>query len=174
VEHKLVSVFNDVVEFVHSGARRWNIPLDSLLGHDNRCLSPSDFGFHNAIEDEAGTMRFIDFEYAGWDDPAKMVCDFFLQIEVAVPLDYLTEFTESVTALESQPENLQHRIRLLFPVYKLKWCCILLNEFLPTPSARRRFSRMEEDVNRRKESQLAKARQMISRIMESPIENSFT
>ncbi len=38
----------------------------------DRCVSPSDFGFHNALVDADGTVRFHDFEYAGWDDPAKL------------------------------------------------------------------------------------------------------
>ena len=35
-------------------------------------LSPSDFGFHNILEHQ-GQLSFLDFEYAGWDDPAKLV-----------------------------------------------------------------------------------------------------
>src|SRR6185503_11886129 len=45
-------------------------------------LSPSDFGYHNAVLADDETVRFFDFEYAGWDDPAKLVCDFFNQVEV--------------------------------------------------------------------------------------------
>ena len=48
---------------------------EPILGLD-KCLSPSDFGFHNVIVEKDKILRFIDFEYAGWDDPAKMVSDF--------------------------------------------------------------------------------------------------
>ena len=41
----------------------------------HRALSPSDFGLHNAMRDEDGRLRFIDFEYFGWDDPVKLVSD---------------------------------------------------------------------------------------------------
>ena len=46
------------------------------LPYEDRCISPSDFGFHNAILGSGETVRFVDFEYAGWDDPAHLVCDF--------------------------------------------------------------------------------------------------
>ena len=39
-------------------------------------LSPSDFGFHNAILKESGDLVFLDFEYFGRDDPVKLMADF--------------------------------------------------------------------------------------------------
>ena len=45
------------------------------LAPDHRALSPSDFGLHNAMRAEDGRLRFIDFEYFGWDDPVKLVSD---------------------------------------------------------------------------------------------------
>ncbi len=173
VEHELIPVWNDTIELVHTNARRWNLPLDSQLDHDDRCLSPSDFGFHNAIVERAGTIRFIDFEYAGWDDPAKMVCDFFCQVEVTIPRGNFAYFTESIIAMEPQAKGLERRIRLLFPVYQVKWCCILLNEFLPTAGARRRFSRATDNVNHRKEAQLVKARQVLSCMSNDPIADGW-
>ena len=60
------------------------LPSERPLDQQDRCLSPSDFGFHNALA-QGETVRFIDFEYAGWDDPAKTVCDFFHHPGVPVP-----------------------------------------------------------------------------------------
>ena len=45
------------------------------LAQTHRALSPSDFGLHNAMRGPNGQLRFIDFEYFGWDDPVKLVCD---------------------------------------------------------------------------------------------------
>ena len=41
-------------------------------------MSPSDFGFHNVIKKD-DFLYFIDFEYAGLDDPVKLICDFYCQ-----------------------------------------------------------------------------------------------
>ncbi len=59
-------------------AARARIEFDEPLDPEARTLSPSDFGFHNAIRRPAGTLAFVDFEYFGWDDPAKTIVDFLL------------------------------------------------------------------------------------------------
>ncbi len=46
------------------------------LSEADRTLSPSDFGFHNALRRPDGTLCFLDFEYFGWDDPVKLVVGF--------------------------------------------------------------------------------------------------
>lgn len=98
----------------------------------DRCLSPSDFGFHNALEKD-GKLTFIDFEYAGWDDPAKLASDFFFQPDVPVDEKYYDGFVDSV--LSYVPDNLKEvhkrRIEILRPAFGLKWCCIILNPFDP-------------------------------------------
>ena len=39
-------------------------------------MSPSDFGLQNTLFTK-NKLFFIDFEYAGLDDPAKCLLDFF-------------------------------------------------------------------------------------------------
>src|SRR4029077_9202981 len=64
------------------------IAIDARLPDEAVILSPSDFGFHNALVD-GGRVGFVDFEYAGRDDPAKLIGDFFNQVERPVPLRHL-------------------------------------------------------------------------------------
>ncbi|MGB0372065.1 MAG: phosphotransferase [Opitutales bacterium] len=45
--------------------------------------SPSDIGFHNTLRLEDGTLAFIDFEFAGWDDGAGLLADFISQPRVS-------------------------------------------------------------------------------------------
>jgi hypothetical protein len=123
----------------------------------DRCLSASDFGFHNALRTEDGQLKFIDFEYAGWDDPGKMVADFFCQPACPAPIDCFEEFAALVAERTREPEQQLHRFRLLLPVYRLKWCCILLNDFHPAGGRRRRFA-ADGQEDERKSQQLHKAR----------------
>ncbi len=107
-----------------------------------RVVSPSDFGFHNALAREQGGPCFLDFEYAGWDGPGKLVADFFSQPEIRIDVRLLSDF---LTALEPVLTELDHqRLRETLPfllcLHGLKWCCILLNEFLQVDAARRSFS----------------------------------
>lgn len=137
---------------------------EEQLPQAQRCLSPSDFGFHNALMTPAGTVRFIDFEYAGWDDPAKLICDFFCQVQRPVPREHFTEFTTTAFAEGgAEPSGLLLRSKILLPVYRLKWCCIVLNDFLPAGEARRRFS-LPAASAQRLQQQLDKARAMLAEL----------
>ena len=81
--------------------------------------------------------HFIDFEYAGRDDPAKLVCDFFCQPAVPVPLEFYVVFRDRVIAAASGDETDVARCDLLLNAYRIKWLCIMMNEFQPDGSARR-------------------------------------
>ncbi len=129
---------------------------DIELAPGQRCISPSDFGFHNAIQRPDGRYCFIDFEYAGWDDPAKTIADFFCQPQVPVPTRYLESFAAGVAGICQDPGACLARTRLLLPAYALKWCCIMLNEFLPVGNERRRHAGKLGPA--RRAGQLAKAK----------------
>lgn len=140
------------------------VVMDELLSRRDRCISPSDFGFHNALVAAGDNLRFLDFEYAGWDDPAKMVCDFFCQPAVPVPREHLPAFVERVATLWDEPEKVVRRSALLMPVYELKWCCIMLNEFLPSADRRRTFAGMVSGQEQRRAVQLAKVGSVLDRM----------
>ena len=127
---------------------------DYVLSEEERCISPSDFGFHNALLDNS-QLGFIDFEYAGWDDPAKTVCDFFCQPRIPVPQSFFQKVSHTFVSGNARA---LHRIELLFPAYRIKWCCIILNCFSPIGQTRRTFAQMDE----KKEDQLKKAKQLLN------------
>ena len=120
-----------------------------------RCVSLSDFGFHNALLADGGRIVFLDFEYAGWDDPVKTVCDFFHQPQISVPGAYYDMLVSAVGGLTGDAGAFRARADLLMPVYGMKWVCILLNDFTAAGAARRRFSRGDNAAAA--EAQLAKA-----------------
>ncbi len=122
-----------------------------------RCISPSDFGFHNALIGPDGTIRFIDFEYGGWDDPVKMVCDFFLQPAVPVDPRHRDRFIAEALGDCWDTEPLAARAGLMQPLFALKWCCIMLNPFVPDLAGRGRFADPSRDENSRKRQRLADA-----------------
>jgi hypothetical protein len=132
---------------------------DISLTPADRVISPSDFGFHNAIKTENGLI-FLDFEYAGWDDPAKVAGDFFSQVAVPVPIDCFTWVADAISGTASDPEKMQRRIRLLLPLFRIKWCCILLNEFLTIDGDRREFA--QAGASKRKKDQLMKAGKLLA------------
>ncbi|UFZ04412.1 aminoglycoside phosphotransferase family protein [Bradyrhizobium ontarionense] len=122
------------------GAAAEGLALDAAIPGDQVCLSPSDFGFHNALIDETGKLTFLDFEYAGRDDPAKLVSDFFCQPEVPVPLAMHEHFIERLTEGLGLDAASVTRCHLLLDAYQIKWTCIILNDFLPLGATRRAFA----------------------------------
>lgn len=140
------------------------IDLTSSLQPSQRCISPSDFGFHNALKTADGQICFLDFEYAGWDDPAKMVGDFFAQLQVPVPSEFFDRFVEQVMSPFTEPATLVQRAQLLRTVYQVKWFCIALNIFIPVNLARRQFAHPELNVIELKRTQLKKAELLLQDI----------
>lgn len=137
--------------------------LESVSEGD-RCLSPSDFGFHNCLILADGTIRFFDFEYAGWDDPAKLICDFFCQPRIPIPHHYFDQFTAVVAQLMEHPATVVRRARALLPVYQLKWCAIILNEFTPIGLSRRGYAFGDGLALEKQQLQLSLARKILSQI----------
>jgi len=143
--------------------KKKNPLINRTLNVEERWISPSDFGFHNAVEEKDGRLRFIDFEYAGWDDPAKLLCDFSNQPDRLLDPALSREFIDRVTAQDVNPEFLHFRYLLLEPLYQIKWACIILNDFLPFGNQRRKFTNSEK-VKAQKRVQLDKLNVMLDRV----------
>ncbi|MEQ9519823.1 MAG: phosphotransferase [Parvibaculum sp.] len=138
-----------------------------VLGADddvvNAIISPSDFGFHNALA-EAERLTFLDFEYAGLDDPAKLICDFFCQPEVPVGDGPLSSVIEKMQIYLDLGEKFSERTISLLPPYRIKWACIMLNEFVDLGRRRRAFSGGEEDLPAKCERQINAVGDLLDRL----------
>jgi hypothetical protein len=149
--------------------------LDADLNVDDdiepglRTLSPSDFGFHNAIRHVDGSLVFIDFEYFGWDDPVRLVADFVLHPGMNLGQEHGARFMRRALAIYNDDENFALRLGLLYPLVVLRWCLILLNEFLPEKWENRTFAGTSHTVEAVQEGQLEKASTMLARIHEPPM-----
>lgn len=145
-------------------ARADGMDTAAILPEEDRCISPSDFGFHNALLRPSGDLCFLDFEYAGWDDPVKMACDFFCQPATPVNHAYFEGFMRQSLSYAANPEPLMARARIMLPLFQVKWLCIMLNEFLPDSARRRRFGNPDVDPGQRKRAQLAKVSRLYNSI----------
>lgn len=166
VRSDLLPAYDREEQAVRAWCSRKGGDLDAPLAAEHRLLSPSDFGFHNCFVCQ-GKLRFFDFEYAGWDDPVKTVCDFFCQPSVPVPLTHFEPFAVSLLANSADPALELERAFLLLPLHRLKWCGILLNELLPIGARRRAFSGVAADREERLSLKLASARRSLRSISNS-------
>lgn len=141
--------------------------VDAVLPRALWTLSPSDFGFHNALRRPGDGLVFVDFEYFGWDDPAKMIADVLLHpgMELSEPLR--AAFAKRAAAVFDDDGMLGERLETLYPLFGFKWCLILLNEFLGADLRRRQFAaEAQPDAASLRAGQLAKARTMLERVLE--------
>jgi hypothetical protein len=162
IDTDLAKAWHEVKDAFEVQADRFLLSFEKKIDIRTWRLSPSDFGFHNALRTADGGLCFLDFEYAGWDDPARMICDFFCQPAVPVPMHYLDRFMAGVSDELAAFDTTRCRVELLFPVYRIKWCCILLNDFLDADTSRRQFANGSDDVEGRKRRQLTKARALLA------------
>lgn len=93
------------------------------------CLSPSDFGFHNVIRRANGAFCFLDFEHAGWDDPAKLVADFILQPEAPLSVEAAEMLMDALRDGAIFGPQLALHVRRILPLQRCKWTAIILNVF---------------------------------------------
>jgi len=164
IQEELLPMWERVKYSTCLKAEKANLVMDDVIPDSDKCLSPSDFGFHNALADKDGKLFFVDFEYAGRDDPAKMVCDLFCQPQVPIPRRFYPYIIEKIVKNLGNPGMQRQRIEMLLPVYKIKWCCIVLNEFLPRGRSRRAFMKNTQNSEVNKEEQLKKAINIISNL----------
>jgi len=169
IKDELAEAWRDVAVCAKKKFQKLRIKLNAEISKFDQCLSPSDFGFHNALLPADGAIRFIDFEYAGWDDPAKTVCDFFCQPKVPVPMAYYDMVVNAVFDNLTEPKLHADRAMGLLPVYQIKWCCVLLNDFQSVGSRRRDFSKGFINKDKQKSKQLNKAKIALKRALEQNV-----
>lgn len=139
LEWFLAREFAPVVVEKVAGAKllfaRARLDFDRVLAPHERLLSPSDFGFHNAVRRRDGALQFFDFEYFGWDDPAKLVADFLLHPGMNLSVSLQRRFYGGTRIALRLGASFEARFGALYPLFGLCWCLILLNPFLPERSA---------------------------------------
>lgn len=136
---------------------------DEELPRSRQTLSPSDFGFHNALRMADGQVVFVDFEYFGWDDPVKLAADFLLHPGMTLDRECRRQFAGGMIALHAGDGDFRARLIRQLPLYALRWCLILLNEFLPERWARRVVAG-EGNSDHARSRQLQKAKAMLNRV----------
>jgi len=105
----------------------WPAPPHQPLPRAERVLSPSDFGSHNAIRTPRGDV-FLDFEYFGWDDPAKLVGDVLLHPGMALDRDLRQRWLHGAGSVFGP--RMMERARIALPLLALRWHLIVLRPFL--------------------------------------------
>jgi hypothetical protein len=163
VEEALSLAVVEAIGHLRHGCAEMGLDFDAQLPPHARVLSPSDFGFHNALRRPNGKLVFLDFEYFGWDEPSKAVADVMLHAGMSLPNDLAHRYRQRVSGALSRtdPEFLK-RLDLFFPSMRAIWCLILLNEFLPERWARRVLAGVTDQRAEIEARQLTRAKQLLA------------
>ena len=144
--------------------RRGLDPAFATLEPAQRTLSPSDFGFHNALRRADGGIVFLDFEYFGWDDPVKLAADFVWHPAMALRPEARRWFAAAIAKVYAADPAFGKRLRAYEPLIALRWIAIVLNEFLPAVWERRRHGAGGGSWAAAKQRQLSKAEALLARL----------
>jgi hypothetical protein len=131
VTHDCLQLYVQLEKNVQQIYQAHGVKLDHKIDLLHQTLSPSDYGFHNALETKAGELCFLDFEYFGWDDPVKMVSDFMWHPGQNVSDALKAYFRSKMETLFSHAPFFSVRLNALLPMYGLIWILISLNHFIP-------------------------------------------
>ncbi len=138
------------------------ISFDTPITISERVLNPSDLGFHNALHRNDGTFIFLDFEYFGWDDPVKLTADVLLHPAMELNEILKRRFLAGAENIfgKSNEQHFRMRFNMLYPLFGLIWCLILLNTFLPSHT-NNSTTKLETEKH---DEALLKAKRLLTRI----------
>jgi hypothetical protein len=158
-----IPLLQKIIQWSQAHCSRFQISWDQEI---YRTLSPSDFGFHNALKRSNSEIVFLDLEYFGWDDPAKIICDFLFHPATSVSHQLKQYFVSKMCEIFSDYSQLEKKIEMIYPLIGLNWCLRLLNEFLSEHLLRRTFASVTDtDHEQVRSQQLIKAEQLLERIV---------
>jgi hypothetical protein len=145
---------------------RWPNSYTEKLPKSELVLSPSDFGFHNAIRSQSGELYFHDFEYFGWDDPVKLIAD--VSHHAAFELSSEQEQLWLNGCIKIYGYSVLERYKTAWPLYGLIWCLIILNEYNSTLWNRRTEANnlLKDKKDEILHVQLKKAEKQLNRVLE--------
>ena len=113
-----------IEEILSKSKKIWPGGFETDLNDDYQLLSPSDFGFHNTLLTKDG-LKFIDFEYFGWDDPVKLTCDFLLHPGMTLTNERKNIWVRRTKEIFSDANYFQQRLSASYGLYGLCWAARL-------------------------------------------------
>ena len=140
-------------EYVH---RNWpsKSEFSESLALEYQTLSTSDFGFHNALRENDGSLCFVDLEYFGWDDPVKLISDFWWHPAMQLGENLKEYWLHQMIEVFSEDSTLASRLNALHSAYGLRWALIVLKQYLKIASQKPIQGQAQLEIQLRKSVRL--------------------
>jgi hypothetical protein len=168
LEQKILPHKNFIFSKFYDSIESLGWDLLSPFEEAQQMFSPSDLGFHNILASatDKGRLIFLDFEYSGWDDPAKLLADFFHHVGQDIAWEHKWYLLEKFAAHRKQDSNFLRRWETVIDPIGLEWVLIVLNVIDPREMKRKRFANPSLDPADLIKTRLSKAEQMINEMSE--------
>lgn len=123
---ELEPVWQKVLGAVLDQFQTASIDIHQSLPQEQRILSPGNFGFHNALLTPEKDVCFVDFAHSGWEDPARLVNQFFCFGGLPPKIDHWETVIRALQNLPFLDPEFAIRSRILLPVYQVIRACLLV------------------------------------------------
>ncbi|MDJ0838571.1 MAG: aminoglycoside phosphotransferase family protein [Acidobacteriota bacterium] len=126
----------DNINHFYLWCKRENWNQERELPMDQRIFSPGDFGFHNSIRSPEGRLSFLDFENAGWDDPAKLMADFFYNTQQNLAMDQKLKVLDAFVKHRDWDKDFMKRFWAVSDLVAVEWIVRRLRVVVPAEQTR--------------------------------------
>ncbi len=130
INTEFTPAFNEISQWSQRQYQYFGLSFDENISFEQQTLSVVDLGFHNVLR-KNNKLYFLDFEFFGWDDPVKLVADTLQHPGMTLNDENKQLLFSNFVKIYGQDEMFLARLKLLYPLFGLKWCMIMLNQFLP-------------------------------------------
>lgn len=104
--------------------------LKKGIAFDQMTFSVVDFGLNNYLLHK-NSLYFLDFEFAGIDDPVKLVSDTLLHPANNLQSKEIELFKpKAIEIFADSDKEFLERFNKYFVFFGIKWCLIILNKFM--------------------------------------------
>ena len=123
IEDELSPVWQKILASILSQFQTAHIPIDTDLEESALILSPGELGFHNTILTPQKDLCFVDFDQSGWDDPARVICQFFTQGPIPPKAEHWDSVIDAFAEIPNLDPTFAIRARILLPAYQIARAC---------------------------------------------------
>ncbi len=123
IEDELGPIWQKVLGSILNQFQTASIDVDLRLEQAHQFVSPGELGFHNAIITPEREICFVDFDQAGYDDPARTICNFFTSGPIPPKEAHWDSVIDAIGTIEQIDPTYAIRARILLPAYKVARAC---------------------------------------------------
>lgn len=156
LKEEFLPFFEKRVEFSIQNFNSYYSSFDKPISKEEQTIIASDFGTHNCLKVNDGKLIFIDFEYAGWDNPITSIANFMLHPGMNRSYEYRIEYLETLFEHFNYIKDFKGAYNFLLPLFCLRWCLIVLNIYKNDPAILDKDQSKEDYILKRKKLLLSK------------------